>query len=243
MIAVLSATWGEIQRLSEDLVTEVKGIEAELQFRSGELYGQAAVLAETGVGIRRARAGTSYILQKFRPGLIVYTGLCGALDPKLNIGDIILGDSTTSLKLNETRTLTSQVPPVHAGCTTGPILSENRFVHTPGLKNELYLKSRALVVDMESWGALQAVEQSGTPLICVRAVSDASCDKLPDMGSIYGSSGSLVISKAFPYFLGNPGMLFPYLRFRFISSKVATNALHSYLKELITAVGQPRPER
>ena len=233
MIAVLSATWSEIYKLSREIQAEREGAEGEVSYISGELYGLPAVLAVTGVGIKRARAGASLVVQKFSPSLIIYTGLSGALDPKLRIGDIVLGRSIVSLRKNESKALGSSIKENLRGFIEGPILTENRFIHTAELKNELFSKSRALVVDMESWGAAQALEQSATPLICVRVVSDTAFEKLPDMGAVYGSSGGVEISKAFPYFLGNPGMLIPYFKFRFISSKKSTHALHCFLRELI----------
>ncbi len=161
---LLSATWGEIHKLSKELIPDKEETREHVSYKTGRLYGESLILAGIGVGISRARAGASYIIQKFKPRLIIYTDLCDALDPSLKIGDIILGDSVISLRQNETKVLSSGMPGSEADYIIGPILTENRFIHTPELKKELFLKSRALVVDMETWGAARAVQQSGTPL-------------------------------------------------------------------------------
>ena len=64
MIALLSATWDEINTVERCLEESEKGSGEELQFKSGKIFGKKSVLAKTGVGIKRARKGTSYIIQK-----------------------------------------------------------------------------------------------------------------------------------------------------------------------------------
>ena len=85
MIALLSATWDEIILLKRDVQVADEGANGELEYKIGELYGQPVVIAVTGVGIRRARAGTSFIIQKFKPCIIICAGLGGALSPDLKV--------------------------------------------------------------------------------------------------------------------------------------------------------------
>jgi len=64
VIALISATWDEITLLKRDVQVTEEGSNGDLEYRIGELSGQPILLAVAGVGIRRARTGTSFIIQK-----------------------------------------------------------------------------------------------------------------------------------------------------------------------------------
>ena len=63
-------------------------------------------------------------------------------------------------------------------------------------KRRLFNLSRALVVDMETWGVIEAAQQSETPVASIRAVSDEADEQLPDMAAIYSTNGELDSKKA-----------------------------------------------
>ena len=233
MIALLSATWDEISRLNKDLQITEEGASGELKYKIGELYGQSVVIAVAGVGIRRARAGAGFIIQKFKPRLIICAGLGGALSPDLRVGDIVLGESVISFRKNETKELYFDFSIPENEFKKGALLTESRFIHEPQEKKRLFDGSNALVVDMETWGVAEAARQSKTPVASVRAVSDEAHERLPDMGAIYNSLGNLDLGKGFPYFILNPSLFYPYVRFRYGNSKKASCSLHNFLAVLI----------
>ena len=105
MIALLSANWDEISKLKKDIEIRSESENSELDCLVGELYGKSVVLAVTGVGIKRARTTTSLIIQKYKPSLIIFAGFGGALSPELKLGDIVLGESVSSLKRSENKVL------------------------------------------------------------------------------------------------------------------------------------------
>jgi len=50
------------------------------------------VLVEaSGVGKPAAAATTQRIISEWKPNALIFTGVAGALDPKLNIGDLVVG--------------------------------------------------------------------------------------------------------------------------------------------------------
>ena len=94
-------------------------------------------------------------------------------------------------------------------------------------------ESNAIVVDMETWGIVDAALQSETPVASIRVVSDEASDELPDMGAIYNSSGEFDFIKSDKYFKENPELIVPYLKFRFKNTPAASEALCIFLKSLI----------
>lgn len=233
MIALLSATWDEITLLKRDVQVTEEGSNGELKYRIGELSGQPILLAVAGVGIRRARTGTSFVIQKFKPRIIISAGFGGALSPDLKVGDIVIGESVISLRKNEKKELFSDLPFSEIEYNKGALLTESRFINKPEEKKRLFKASNALVVDMETWGVVEAALQSGIPVASIRSVSDESHEELPDMGAIYGNNGEVDIDKASAYFLSGPSLIAPYFKFRFKNSPRASQSLSKFLSSLI----------
>ncbi len=233
MIALLSATWDEISHLKRNIQVAEEGVNGELNYKIGELYGQSVVIAVTGVGIRKARAGTSFIIQKFKPRIIICAGLGGALSPDLNVGDIVLGETVVSLRKDEEKELFNDISLLGVEYKKGAFLTESRFINKPQEKKRLFEASSALVVDMETWGVVEAAVQSGIAVVSVRSVSDESHERLPDMGAIYGNNGEVDIEKASDYFLSDLSLIAPYFKFRFKNSPRASNSLCKFLSSLI----------
>jgi adenosylhomocysteine nucleosidase len=53
---------------------------------------QPVVIASTGIGMTNAAATAQHIIDTYKPKGIIFTGVCGAIDPKLHVGDIVIPD-------------------------------------------------------------------------------------------------------------------------------------------------------
>jgi adenosylhomocysteine nucleosidase len=232
LIAIISATWDEIKGIKKEISKTQEGLWQEMEFASGNLYGKSVVLGQTGVGIKRARRGTSLIIQKFKPNLIISAGFGGALDADLKVGDIIVGEWVLSLKRNETMRLLSDLTGLGNGFKKGGILTENRFIHDPMEKRKLFETSGVLAVDMETWGVVEASLQSGIRVLSIRSISDESWEVLPNMDYIF-SGGKLDKRKALSYFTSYPSHILPFFRFRFFNSKKSSRSLARFLRNVI----------
>jgi adenosylhomocysteine nucleosidase len=236
LLAILSATWNEIKHLEGTIPKTEEGKWEDLEYIIGNIHGKPVVTCQTGVGIRKARKGASFIIQKFKPELIISAGHGGALNPDLRVGDLVIGKWVLSLKKNEKRELAACIPDSGSGAKKGGILTENRFIHDPVEKRRLFDMTGALCVDMETWGVAEAATQSETPVLSVRSISDESAEIIPDMGSIYNHSGNLDKRKALKYIASRPSHLLPFIRFRHINSKKSTDCLNRFLLSLIQHV-------
>jgi len=236
LIAIICATWDEIKRNSSSLGVTDRGVSDELQYLQGELNGKPVVVGCTGVGIRKARRGTSYLIEKFKPELIISAGHAGGLKPGLKVGDILVGEWVLSLEKNQKRKLFSNIPrlpELPSGFLKGGLLTGNRFVYDPTDKKRLFQKTGTLSVDMETWGVAEAADKSGVPVIAVRSISDVNQDELPDMGRIYDGSGKIMNTKTLKYFIANPSKFYPFIKLILIDLKKSTNSLNNFLICLI----------
>lgn len=60
---------------------------------AGELSGKNIVIAESGVGMTNAAMTAQKLIDEYRPEAIIFTGIAGAIDTSVHIGDIVVCES------------------------------------------------------------------------------------------------------------------------------------------------------
>jgi len=96
---------------------------------------------------------------------VVSIGFCGALDPALRIGDIVVS---------------GEVPEeLGASFVQGDVLSLDRVAITAAEKGELRASTQAAVVEMESAAVARKAREWDMPFGCVRVVSDVADENMP----------------------------------------------------------------
>jgi adenosylhomocysteine nucleosidase len=236
LIAIVCSTWEEIKGIKTSLSKTEEGKGEGIRYIVGKLSDKPVLVGVTGVGIRRARKGTSFVIQKFKPDFILSVGHGGALSPSLKVGDIVIGEWVLSLKKKEKRPLVSNLTHVGDDSKKGGILTENRFIYDPREKKLLFENSGALIVDMETWGVTEAAFQSGIKVISVRSISDEYNETLPDMGSLFNSREKLDVKNTLAYFLSHPSHILPYIRFTKVNSKKTSDSLSRFLGKIIPLI-------
>ena len=63
-------------------------------FYLGTLNGHPIVVAKTGKGLENTAAATAIGISRYQPRIIINQGTSGGHDPKLNVGDIVLGEKS-----------------------------------------------------------------------------------------------------------------------------------------------------
>ncbi len=203
-----------------------------LKIKDIELNSKLYQIIQSGVGIKNARIAVSYAINNLKSEQVYITGVSGALNSELKIGDIIISDWVYSIIKDERINLRYINDKELSGIKTGGLLTHNRFVNTSKAKNELKTKSKAIIVDMETWGAAEVCRKFDIPLTSIRSVSDLASDNLPDFGYIYSSNGSLNTVRSVKYFIRNPYLFYKYLEFRFIKLKKSSCSLSAFLLQI-----------
>lgn len=199
------APWGvvaamdiEADRLKEHLrhtrVTSAAGME----FFTGELEGQSVVVVRCGVGKVNAAVCAQALIDRFAPCAIVNTGVAGALDARLGVGDIVVSVDAVHHDMDVTNLgyAKGQVPQMDvlafpadaslraaalaAARTAAPdvqtlegrVLSGYRFVCTLAVKERIHREFGGMCCEMEGAALAQACWLNHVPFVIVRVVSD-----------------------------------------------------------------------
>lgn len=88
---LLGAFPAEIVLLQDQMKNKKDTLIQHLHFISGILNGKAVVLAQTGIGKVNAAITTTLMIEHFKPGLIIFSGIAGGIDTMLSPGDIVIG--------------------------------------------------------------------------------------------------------------------------------------------------------
>ncbi len=112
---------------------------------------------------------------------VVSFGLCGALDPSLAVGDVVIADGVifagarVATDAAWTAALAAAVPSARRGDMAGG----NVIAGSAAAKAALRRATGAAAVDMESHAVARAAAAAGVPFAVVRAVSDGAASALP----------------------------------------------------------------
>jgi adenosylhomocysteine nucleosidase len=129
---------------------------------------------------------------------ILSIGFCGALDPALRIGDIVVS---------------GEVPKgLQASFVQGDVVSVDRVAFTAREKSDLRAATGAAVVEMESAAVAQKARDWNVPFGCVRVVSDVAGDDLPlDFNRYRNADGRFKRTSIALAALGRPFTVLPRL--------------------------------
>jgi adenosylhomocysteine nucleosidase len=128
--------------------------------RSGSLGEHEVLLVANGAGAARAAAAVDAVVKTFSPDAIVSLGFCGALDPSLNIADVVVSTGSGVQ-------VPSSAPPHRAGV----VCSVDHVARTAEEKRRLHA-SGAVAVEMEAAGVAARAHALGVPFYCIKSVTD-----------------------------------------------------------------------
>ena len=200
ILTAVSAEFGLIRTLLRDAARHGGPIRAV----TGRFHDESAVLVQMGVGPTRAAAGAGWALAEFQPRRALLIGYSGGLDPDLPAGAVVLASAIRSP--DGPAFPVEPEPGWTSAARVGPIVSVDRLVTTPTEKAELFRRSGALAVDMESASVARTLA-GRAPLTALRAVSDPADAALPaELLSAVGPEGDLRPWTLAKRLLGRPGL-------------------------------------
>jgi adenosylhomocysteine nucleosidase len=149
---------------------------------------------------------------------IISTGLCGALDPALRVGDIVVaGDGRLKSPARFVR---------------GAMHTAERVIGTAQEKRALGQETGALAVDMEASAVEAEAAERKVPFLSIRAVSDTAGDSLPlDFNRYRNARGDFSRSRIALVAVAHPFTVLPQLMEFDRNCRRAGDALGDFLAD------------
>ena len=88
--AILGAFPTEVTTLEEQVTNKQEHTIEQIRFVSGKLKGRKVAIAFTGIGKVNAAMTTTLMIEHFKPKEVIFTGIAGATNPDLELGDIVI---------------------------------------------------------------------------------------------------------------------------------------------------------
>ncbi|MFQ5442363.1 MAG: hypothetical protein ACE5EB_06535, partial [Thermodesulfobacteriota bacterium] len=133
----------------------------------------------SGVGAEKARSAARWLIGSGADALLSI-GIAGGLSPDVKPGDIVIAEKVIGEETGAIWRADGAV--VKSACETlkgsslqvlsGAVITTARPTLSAGEKEDLYMRSGALAVDMESAAVARAAAKAGVPFFAMRAVSD-----------------------------------------------------------------------
>ena len=193
-IGIIAAMDEEIRTLGAHLDHSGKQTRHNLVFYTGVIGRHEVVLVQSGIGKVMSALSVSYLVDIFEVDAIINTGSAGAVNPALNIGDVVVADrlayhdvdvtafgyaygqmAQQPLYFESSKYFVSELTKVIASVHVGLITSSDSFISSPTkvieIKNHF---PEVLAVEMEGASIAQAATALGKPFVVIRAMSDTA---------------------------------------------------------------------
>ena len=171
----------------------------ERTFYKGSHDKHELILVQSGLGKVNAAVVSTLLIEKFECELLLFSGVAGGIDPGIEIGEVIIGESLIqydygtlknrellpfrpgSIPTGESKNeleysldpkIKHKIKVSLPNVRMGIILTGDVFLQCEETQKELFEKYGAQAIDMEGAAVAQVAEQFGIPAIVVRCLSD-----------------------------------------------------------------------
>ena len=199
----------------------------------GIANGRRFILAAHGAGPKLAERATEVAIRAISGAkqsssqleAVVSTGFCGALDPKLQVGDIVVATQVLDLATQEIYLC----PDLPDRRISGIVVSQNRIATNIEEKAQLFHQTAACAVEMEAAGVASRAKRAGLPFYCIKVISDSANESFAlDFNSMRTTEGRLARGKIIVHALAHPNLVAGLLRLRRRTGEMA-QALGEFL--------------
>ncbi|UNK20215.1 5'-methylthioadenosine/adenosylhomocysteine nucleosidase [Paenibacillus sp. N3/727] len=197
IIGLIGAMDEEIELLLAQMDSSEKVSKAGVNYVAGTLQGRKVVVCKSGVGKVNAAVTTQILIDYFGVSQVLFTGVAGALDPRLNIGDIVISSSCMQHDMDVTplgyergvipyQSISDFPADEHLislaetackelaaeGYLVGKVLSGDQFIASRDTVQTLYEQLNGACAEMEGSAVAQVCHMNGVPYVVIRSMSD-----------------------------------------------------------------------
>jgi len=232
-IAIIGAMDCEINDIKKEITDLKEQNYADLKIFTGTINNKFVVLSQSGVGKVNAALNTQYIIDTYKPDIIINTGVAGGIADGLDVGDVVIGTYLVQHDFDVTVlgyargymcTGIEKDKPTKYYCDKnliekfqvcleqnmpvtkvhqGIIASGDKFVSGKEIKKEINEYFGAVAVEMEGCAIAQVATRNKIPFIVTRAISDLADGKTAEYQNEFEKKMSEVSTQTIKIFLKN----------------------------------------
>lgn len=196
IIVAMQEELEEVLKIMKELEEkEIYGI----SFINGKIENTEVVVVKSGVGKVNAARTTQILIDSFNVKSVINVGSAGALNPALNIGDIVIAEKLIQHDFDITafdhnkgyitgvgdyiysdyelvkkiQNVVNKMKDKTYKITTGVIASGDIFCTEVSMKDKIYSKFNAECVEMEGAAIAQVCYLDKIPFVVLRSISDS----------------------------------------------------------------------
>jgi adenosylhomocysteine nucleosidase len=192
---------------------------------------ETAVVAVGGIGRKAAQKSARFVVERYRPAVLVSAGIAGALKATLKVGDVIRAgevvDAHTGMRF-----------PAHGGDS---VIATAERVSGTEEKRVLADRYKADVVDMEAAAVAAVALSCGIKFAAVKAISDELEFEMPPMDQFVDEAGNFATVRFAVYVAVRPKW-WHVVRQLSTNSKLASVNLSHELQHLIDQASKDKQE-
>jgi adenosylhomocysteine nucleosidase len=197
-IAIVGAMDEEISALLPKLKNPSIETIAGQSFHKGQIYDQSVVITRSGVGKVNAAVTTTLLIEEFGADKLIFTGIAGALSPKLSPTDVVISTSLVQHDVDlsafgsplglidgykdryfqSDTTLQKKAFEAATGLLgskkvfRGIIATGDQFIADKKLVTHIYNEFNAMAIEMEGAAIAQVANKFNKPFVVIRTISD-----------------------------------------------------------------------
>ena len=205
-IGIIGAMENEVESLVAELAGATETTSGGVRYFEGSLVGRPVVLARSGVGKVNAALCAHVLAADFGVAAVVNTGVAGAIDAGLSIGDVVVANEfvyndvdvtnfgyalgevpqmgiktfPADAALSDTALAAARVAAPDARAVPGLMASGDSFVRTVQAKQRIAQDFGAACCDMEATAIAHACYLDGVPVCAIRCMSDTADGGQPE---------------------------------------------------------------
>jgi len=174
MIAVTFALPAESSDFLRHLRNQSRTDRSGIRTIRGTIDDRAVEVLHSGVGEKVCRQRVAEFLQDQQFDLLISSGFAGALNDRLQIGDLLLAKNFSTVELSEVGSSFSRLP-IHEA----DLLTVRALIDSNDERNKIAHTSGAAAVDMETEFIARACAEHGIPLLSLRVITDTPREPFP----------------------------------------------------------------
>jgi adenosylhomocysteine nucleosidase len=182
-----------LERELRPLLRRSERIRSTPEFAFYEFRDAVAVCG--GIGKAAAARAARALIAAYRPSSLVSAGFAGAVQPELNVGDLVVPAEILDLDTQQTFRLESGRGVL---ATTAEIASKNQKA---GLASQ-----SICAIDMEASAVAREAQQHGMRFLAIKAISDTADFEMPAMNRFIDDGGRFRLAAFLTHVALRPAM-------------------------------------